>query len=77
MSNSTERVSYGYGPLVVECKRRGIGRTMAYELQKRGLIETFALGSKRMVKIASLESLPDRLAGSAPAEPTTPPAPRV
>lgn len=52
---------YGYGPMVLECQRRGIGRTMAYELQKRGLIETFLIGSKRMVRIASLESLPDRL----------------
>ena len=34
---------------------------MAYELQKRGLIETFRIGSKRMVMIASLEALPERL----------------
>ncbi|MFC3715596.1 hypothetical protein ACFONC_05475 [Luteimonas soli] len=53
--------SYGYGPLVVECKRRGISRTMAYELRRCGLIETFKIGARRMVKIDSLESLPDRL----------------
>ena len=52
---------YGFGPLEVECRRRGIGRTMAYELQKQGLLETFTIGRKRMVKIASLESLPERL----------------
>lgn len=58
---NTSASPYGYGPMVVECKRRGIGRTMAYELHNRGLIETFMLGSKRMVKIASLETLPERL----------------
>lgn len=50
-----------YGPLEVECRRRGIGRTFAYELKNQGLIETFMLGGKRMVKIPSLASLPDRL----------------
>lgn len=53
--------AYGFGPLVVECRRRGIGRTKAYELVAAGLLDTFLLGSKRMVKIASLEGLPDRL----------------
>lgn len=52
---------YRYGPLVLECRRRGIGRTMAYDLQKRGLIETFRLGTKRMVMIDSLDTLPERL----------------
>lgn len=50
-----------YGPLVLECARRGIGRTLAYELMNRNLIETFTIGNKRMVKIPSLTSLPDRL----------------
>lgn len=59
--SESAKPTYGYGPLVIECKRRGIGRTLAYELARRGLIETFRLGSKRMVKIASLETLPDRL----------------
>lgn len=52
---------YRYGPMVRECNRRGIGRTMAFKLQKLGLIETFLIGSKRMVMIASLEALPERL----------------
>lgn len=54
-------VPYGYGPMIVECKRRGISRTVAFELKKRGLIDTFLIGRKRMVTIASLESLPERL----------------
>lgn len=61
-SNAAEApVPYGFGPLVTECARRGIGRTVAFELARRGLIDTFVIGKKRMVKIASLESLPDRL----------------
>lgn len=64
---------YGYGPLVTECRRRGIGRTMAYDLVKMGLLDTFLLGSKRMVRIDSLESLPDRLpASGGTSEPRTP-----
>lgn len=54
-------IPYGFGPLAVECKRRGIGRTLAYDLMNQGLIETFLIGRKRMVTIASLDSLPDKL----------------
>lgn len=52
---------YGYGPLVKECGKRGIGRTVAFQLAAKGLIETFTIGSKRFVRLRSLESLPDRL----------------
>ena len=64
-------ISYGYGPLVKECGRRGIGRTVAFQLAAKGLIETFTIGSKRFVRLQSLESLPDRLAAidSAPIPP--------
>lgn len=75
---STESISpasYGYGPLVTECKRRGISRTVAFDLARRGLVDTFMLGSRRMVKIASLESLPDRLPQPHP-NPDANPAPR-
>ena len=58
---SSQAISYGYGPLVSECKRRGIGRTVAFQLAANGLIETFTIGSKRFVRLRSLESLPDRL----------------
>lgn len=52
---------YGYGPLAEECARRGITRTLAFRLAREGLVETFIIGKRRMVKISSLESLPDRL----------------
>ncbi len=62
MLPNTSPEPYGYGPLVPECKRRGIAKTTAFHLARKGLIETFMLGRKRFVRIASLESLPDRIA---------------
>lgn len=53
---------YGYGRLVAECARRGIGRNLAFKLAREKKLETFQLGKSRFVKIDSLESLPDRLA---------------
>ncbi len=53
--------SYGYGLLVEECARRGIGRSKAYQLAREGFLETFNIGTRRMVYIASLEELPKRL----------------
>lgn len=51
-----------FGPMVETCREYGIGRTLAYELANEGLIETFKIRSKRMVVLASLQSLPERLA---------------
>lgn len=56
--------NYGYGPLVEECARRGISKTVAFDLVKQGHLDTFTIGRKRYVRIPSLESLPDRLAAS-------------
>lgn len=56
---------YGFGPLVEECARRGISKTIAFELVKEGHLSTFTIGRKRYVRIPSLESLPDRLSGDA------------
>jgi len=50
-----------YGLLVPECAKRNIQRTTAFRLAREGLIETFLIGRRRYVKIASLDSLPDRL----------------
>lgn len=50
-----------FGPLVAECKARGIGRSVAFELAKNGLIDTFHIGRRRFVRLDSLDSLPDRL----------------
>lgn len=62
-SQGTAAVPYGFGPLVEECARRGIGRTVAFELARTKQIETFSIGRRRYVRLRSLETLPDRLAG--------------
>lgn len=48
-------------PFVETCQEHGISRTAAYRLADRGLIETFTLGRRRYVVMASLRSLPDRM----------------
>lgn len=50
-----------FGRLVPECKKRGIGRTVAFELAAKGLLETFTIGTGRYVKLDSLRTLPERL----------------
>ena len=51
-----------YGPLVPTCAAWGIKRNAAFELAKAGMIEVFHIGAKPYVTIASLRSLPQRLA---------------
>jgi len=51
-----------YGPLVEECRARGIGRTVAFELARNGTIETFHLGRRVFVMLDSLDALPQTLA---------------
>jgi len=51
-----------FRPFIPECTKRGIGKTKAYELANAGLLETFAIGTKRYVYLDSLLSLPERLA---------------
>jgi hypothetical protein len=51
-----------FGPLVEECRARGIGRTVAFELAKDGLIETFHIGRRVFVMLDSLDALPQTLA---------------
>lgn len=53
-----------FGPMVQTCAAFGIGRTKAFELDSKGLIETFQIGTKRYVLIDSLRSLPLRLSGT-------------
>lgn len=48
-------------PLVAACKAYGIGKTTAHKLAANGDLQTFLLGSKRMVIIASLDALASRL----------------
>jgi len=51
-----------YGSLVEECRARHIGRTVAFQLARDGLIETFHIGRRVYVMLDSLDSLPERLA---------------
>ena len=50
-----------YRPFIPECIKRGIGKTKAYELANAGLLETATIGSRRVVFMDSLLSLPHRL----------------
>jgi len=51
-----------FAPLVETCRAHGISRTIAFELAASGKLDTFCIGRRRFVRIASLHSLPDRLA---------------
>lgn len=51
-----------FGSLVEECRARGIGRTVAFQLARDGLVETFHLGRRVFVMLDSLDRLPERLA---------------
>jgi len=53
-----------YRPLVDACADHGISRTVAFELARNGLLETFTIGARRYVRLESLRTLPDRLAAS-------------
>ena len=51
-----------FAPLVTACARYGIGRTSAFKLAREGDIDVFHLGARAFVRLASLESLPERMA---------------
>lgn len=51
-----------YAPLVEACKAHGIGRTQAFALVQRGLLESFLIGNRRFVRLDSLARLPEKLA---------------
>lgn len=53
-----------FRPLVEACQEHGISRTVAFELARRGILDTFSIGARRYVRMDSLNSLPDRLANS-------------
>lgn len=58
-----QRDTPAFGPLVEECAKHGISRTVAYELVASGHLETFKIGAKRYVLVDSLRALPGKLAG--------------
>jgi len=51
-----------FAPLVRSCAAHGISRSVAFELARKGLLETFRINSRRYVMLSSLRSLPERLA---------------
>jgi hypothetical protein len=50
-----------FGPLVETCVQHGISRTVAFELARKGLLDTFTIGTRRYVNLDSLRTLPERL----------------
>lgn len=50
-----------FGPLVEECARCGISRTVAFELAATGQLQTFKIGARRYVMAESLRTLPSRM----------------
>lgn len=55
-----------YGPLIAECAKRGISRTVAFELVRKGILETGCIGRRRYVYLDSLDTLLERLGAEAP-----------
>lgn len=51
-----------FAPLVTACAANGVSRSVAFELARKGLLETFRINSRRYVMLSSLKSLPERLA---------------
>lgn len=44
---------------------RGVSRSVAYELARKGLLETFKIGTRRYVYLDSLDTLGQRLSANA------------
>ena len=61
----TPDLSPTFAPLVTACAANGISRSVAFELARKGLLETFRINSRRYVMLSSLSSLPDRLGRAA------------
>lgn len=57
----TSDLSPYFAPLVTSCAAHGISRSVAFELARKGLLETFRINSRRYVMLSSLKSLPERL----------------
>jgi len=53
-----------YRPLVEACGEHGISRTVAFDLARKGLLDTFSIGKRRYVRLESLRTLPERLAAN-------------
>lgn len=55
------RAEPAFGPLVEECAKHGISRSVCYTLVASGQLETFKIGARRYVVLDSLRSLPARM----------------
>lgn len=55
-------LSPAYRPLVEACNDHGISRTVAFDLARKGLLDTFTIGKRRYVRLESLRTLPERIA---------------
>lgn len=62
MSTNPQQIPATYGGLVEICAAYGIGRTVAFELARTGLLDHFKIGRRRMVYVDSVRTLPERLA---------------
>ena len=51
-----------FAPFIPTCREHGISKTLAYELARDGLLNTFTIGRARYVLTDSLRTLPERLA---------------
>ncbi len=58
------QVETAYRPLVTACADHGISRTVAFDLARNGLLQTFTIGTRRYVLLESLRTLPERLAAN-------------
>lgn len=63
--NESQQNTRAFGPLVDECRKRGIGRTVSFMLAREGKIKTFRIGRRTFVVLESLDSLPQRFAEQA------------
>lgn len=51
-----------FAPFPAACIDRGIGKTVAYDLLKGGLLDTFKIGRKRYVYLDSLLTIAAKVA---------------
>lgn len=66
VTDASERLAIEptYAPLVPACGEYGISRTVAFDLARKGLLDTFTIGARRYVRLESLRTLPERLAAN-------------
>ena len=61
MANEAKQTP-AFRPFIEACREHGIPKTTAYELMAEGKLQTFLIRRRRYIDMASLSSLPARLA---------------